>query len=241
MLNTEQMATLYPKFANGTRKNLAALVFTIQVKVGQLVFQVETPPSNSFVVITNEVQYEEALQILIRPSFPKQGLAWVEFANLLQKHFVISTRQELQAPKRCLSLEELDYLHSVFFSRKPGILVSEFDNFWKWFSPALHKLRHQRPLAQLYQAGLIYGFASREGVNKLLETENWGACVLRFSEKNPGSFAVGYVTSTEERIRHYLVKEEDISGKKTLGETPTLLEMPEKELTELTDPTWSKS
>jgi len=59
-------------------------------------------------------------------------------------------------------------------------------------------------------------FLSREGVNQVLSNQHWGTFVIRFSEKNPGSFAVGYVTNTEEKVRHYLIKPEDISGKKTI-------------------------
>eukprot|EP01118_Nematostelium_gracile_P015097 TRINITY_DN5990_c0_g1_i1.p1 TRINITY_DN5990_c0_g1~~TRINITY_DN5990_c0_g1_i1.p1 ORF type:complete len:130 (-),score=29.31 TRINITY_DN5990_c0_g1_i1:27-416(-) len=70
----------------------------------------------------------------------------------------------------------------------------------------------------MWQTGLIYGFLSREGVNAILSTQTWGTFLIRFSEKNPGSFAVGYVTNTVEKVRHYLIRPEDVPAKKTIAD-----------------------
>lgn len=56
-----------------------------------------------------------------------------------------------------------------------------------------------------------------------------GTFLIRFSERHPGTFAIGYVinesdpgernekiNSLEQRVRHYLIKPEDVHQKKTL-------------------------
>ena len=66
---------------------------------------------------------------------------------------------------------------------------------------------------------MIYGFVSREAVNAALVNQEVGTFVIRLSERHPGTFAVGYVideTDVEKRVRHYLISDEDVYGKKTL-------------------------
>jgi hypothetical protein len=68
---------------------------------------------------------------------------------------------------------------------------------------------------------LIYGFVSREAVNAALIQQEVGTFVIRLSERHPGTFAVGYVIDEldpEKRVRHYLIRDEDVNIKKTLPE-----------------------
>jgi hypothetical protein len=54
---------------------------------------------------------------------------------------------------------------------------------------------------------LIYGFISREGVHAALVEQQVGTFLIRFSERHPGTFAVGYVindSDPEKRFLEYL-------------------------------------
>jgi hypothetical protein len=74
----------------------------------------------------------------------------------------------------------------------------------------------------MWQSGLIYGFIERDGVNAALVNQEPGTFLLRLSERHAGSFAIGYVIDDpdpEKRVRHYLIRPEDLfGGKKSLPE-----------------------
>jgi hypothetical protein len=61
---------------------------------------------------------------------------------------------------------------------------------------------------------------TKEECNKALATQNLGTFLIRFSESNPGMFAIAYVyekqTDGVEKIKHFLVKSEDIGSNKSL-------------------------
>ncbi len=64
---------------------------------------------------------------------------------------------------------------------------------------------------------LIYGFITKEECNAALLNQDLGTFMIRFSESYPGLFAIAYVSDDPyERVKHYLVKHEDISSNKTL-------------------------
>lgn len=50
-----------------------------------------------------------------------------------------------------------------------------------------------------------------------LRNHEAGTFLIRFSERWPGQFAIGYVGVGGE-IKHYLVEEKDLTGKKSLPE-----------------------
>ena len=81
----------------------------------------------------------------------------------------------------------------------------------------------------MWQSGYIYGFIEREGVNAALINQQPGTFLIRLSERHPGSFAIGYViedNDPDKRVRHYLVRNEDLfGGKKSLPEF--LMECPQ--------------
>lgn len=216
-----QFHTSFPiKFVNGTRKNLATLKFDLRVQSVRSpnhTVTLESEYSNPFVAITNEIQYEESDGLILKTLFSNQiNIPWILLANHLQRHFIIGTRQDQINPKRCLSELELNYIHSSFFGGNSNVTSKQFDDFWAWFSKVLHKLRHQRTLSSMWQNGLIYGFTSKDVVNNILQNKTSGSFLVRFSENNPGQFALGYV-DTGQRVHHYLIKEEETSGKKTLA------------------------
>lgn len=64
---------------------------------------------------------------------------------------------------------------------------------------------------------MILGFATKETCTSLLAMQELGTFVIRFSESSPGLFSVAYVSDDPfERVKHYLVKQEDLSLNKTL-------------------------
>ncbi|PRP75084.1 hypothetical protein PROFUN_03920 [Planoprotostelium fungivorum] len=212
------------KFLNGTRKNLATLKFDMQVKLrGGAVIPVESNPSHPFVVITNECQFEESDGLLLRAeSFQSSDtqVPWALFGNLLQRHFLRATRQDPVKPQRFLSRSELQYISAKFFGGNSNITIKMFDDFWAWFGKGLQKLRYQRHLCSMWQHGLIYGYVPRDTVNAALVNQDVGTFLIRLSESNPGTFAIGYVideTDPEKRVRHYLITKDDVwAPKKTL-------------------------
>lgn len=53
----------------------------------------------------------------------------------------------------------------------------------------------------------------------LLVNQEVGTFLIRFSERHPGTFAIGYViddSDPEKRVRHYLIRPEDVSPPKKL-------------------------
>lgn len=220
MDEAQRIAKYHLKFLNGTRKNPVTLKFSMQVQVvgGAGTVTVESPPSNPFIVITNECQYEESDGTLLKKdSFGSQAeIPWPMFANKLQRHFLRATRQDPIKPTRYLSRHELTYIHQNFFGGQPMVSQAAFDLFWGWFGKNLQKLRYQRHVCSMWQSGLIYGFISRFQVDEALKNEEAGTFLIRFSERHAGLFAVGYKID-DSRVRHYLVRPDDTAGaKKTL-------------------------
>lgn len=41
----------------------------------------------------------------------------------------------------------------IFAGGKQRVSLKSFEDFWAWFSPGLHKLRHQRHLGAMWQSG----------------------------------------------------------------------------------------
>jgi len=224
MDESQRIAKYHLKFLNGTRKNPVTLKFAMQVQVvgGAGTVTVESPPSHPFIVITNECQYEESDGTLLKKdSFGNANeILWPCFANKLQRHFLRATRQDPIKPTRFLSRHELAYIHQNFFGGQVMVSQAAFDNFWAWFGKGLQKLRYQRHVCSMWQSGLIYGFISRFQVDEALKNEDAGTFLIRFSERHPGLFAVGYKiddVDPEKRVRHYLVRPDDTAGaKKTL-------------------------
>jgi len=220
-----RQAKFYLKFSVGTRKNPVRLKFGIQLQIQQgsqsQTVTVESNSSRSFIVITNECQWEEAEGILLKKdAFGEQtDVTWPQFANVLQRHFLRASRQDLVKPARYLTVFDFEYLRDKFFPGETVINQKGYDNFWTWFGKGVQKLRYQRHICPLWQTGLIYGFLTREAVEETLMNEEVGTFLIRFAERHPGLFAVGYKTDEPDinkSVRHYLIRPEDTGTKKTL-------------------------
>lgn len=207
MDESQRIAKYHLKFLNGTRKNPVTLKFSMQVQVvgGAGTVTVESPPSHPFIVITNECQYEESDGTLLKKdSFGNSNeIPWFSFANKLQRHFLRATRQDPIKPTRFLSRHELLYIHQKSFNGQGTVTQAAFDQFWGWFGKGLQKLRYQRHVCSMWQSGLIYGFISRYQVDEALKNEEPGTFLIRFSERFPGLFAVGYKIDDPDPEKRY--------------------------------------
>lgn len=207
-------------FLSGTRKDVAQLVFSVKIEtnISSTPIEISTPPSRSFIVITNECQYADSSGILFQKDVfehqwgkPMSHLPWPFFVNSIQHYFLKATRQDLKYPTRGLSRRDLHYFSQFFFSFNLSIERKPFQAFWGWFGKVLHKLRYQRYMSTLWIKGLLYGLLSREGVWRFLHDQPVGTFILRFSESNAGSIAIGY-KAFDGTIKNYLMKHEDTSG-----------------------------
>lgn len=207
-------------FLSGTRKDVAQFVFSVNLEtnVSDRVLSLSSPPSRPFIVITNECQYADSSGILfLKDVFeyqwgkPMNELPWPFFANSIQHYFLKATRQDLKYPIRGLSRRDLNYISQFYFSSSLSICRKPFQSFWNWFGKVLHKLRYQRHTALLWSKGLFYGMLSREGVWRFLNDQPIGTFILRFSESNAGSIAIGY-KAYDGSIKNYLMKHEDTTG-----------------------------
>jgi len=178
---------------------------------------VESPPSLPFVVITNEIQWEEVEELLLRKDcfMDNSEIPWYQLCNTLQRHFLRSTRQDPTRPDRYLSRLDFQYFHSKFFDSKDVINMEYFQRFWDWFGKSLQVMRYQRHIKEMWQEGLIYGYMSKEGVQDSLINQEPGVFIIRFSESQPGQFAIGYVGVMGD-LKHYLAS--DVSTKKLLAD-----------------------
>jgi hypothetical protein len=221
---TTRTATFRFKVNGGTRKVPVSLKFSLQAQINNHAVTIESTPSQPFVVITNECQYEESVLLLLkRQLFASDSVdtvcAWPSLANKLQRQFLLGTRQDLVKPQRALSSRETAFIHAKFFNNTPQITLKQLEQFWTWFGPTLQKVRYQRHVASMWTAGLIYGLIERQNVHRILLHQEVGACLIRFSENHPGFFAISYKIfddDLEKSVRHYLVTADDVGTKKTL-------------------------
>jgi EF-hand fold domain/STATa Immunoglobulin-like domain len=228
-------------FLNGTRKAQAQVKFSVELRTTdapEQLLRLESHPTRPLVVITNECQFEESDGLLLRNSLfpvPEDGGApehvpWFFVANRLQLHFLRATRQELGNPNRYITRPEFDYMHRRFFEQSSSISVEQFDTFWNWFGKTVQKIRYTRSVSHMWQSGLIYPFTGRDQISAALQQQETGVFLVRLSERVAGSFIVAYTIDVEEhvpteRVRHYLLKPEDVHPKKSLPEF--LIECPQ--------------
>ena len=225
------------KFANGTRKQPVQFQFRVQVSAnrpgGVQRFEVRSAVTPPTISVTNEVQWEEAEGILIeRVAFQYGNLCtWQSLCNHLQRHLIHATRQNVLQLQRIFSLAEFSYFQKVFFQNQ-SVTMENFQEFWKWYGKATHKIRYSKNVLSLFLGGYLFGFIAKSDMELALSGRPHGTFMIRFSERNAGSFSIAYVTQDPNSnggasmIRHYLVSHEDITQRKSLadfiGESPAL-------------------
>jgi hypothetical protein len=66
---------------------------------------------------------------------------------------------------------------------------------------------------------LVFGFLTKDECVRALGQQGVGSFILRFSESHAGLFGIAYVSEDEdEKVKHCLVKSEDIGSNKSLAE-----------------------
>lgn len=202
-----------------TRMSLVNLKFTINFRhnlFGQCQASSNVYP---LIVITNESQWCDAEgKLIIFDAFAaRKEIEFPLFANTLHQHFIKSTRQVLDQPRRALSPQDWHYIHHRYFNGSGLVNQQQVLDFWVWFGGLVQTLRFKRHINSLWFDGLIFGIISKEQCNKELNQHEVGTFLIRFSETFPGLFAVAYVSDDPfERVKHYLVKPEDTGSQKTL-------------------------
>eukprot|EP01128_Nolandella_sp_AFSM9_P009401 TRINITY_DN6005_c0_g1_i1.p1 TRINITY_DN6005_c0_g1~~TRINITY_DN6005_c0_g1_i1.p1 ORF type:complete len:655 (+),score=138.82 TRINITY_DN6005_c0_g1_i1:48-1967(+) len=232
-------------FRTGTRKKSIQLRFNLELKAADGTTQkIESNLSEPFVVETNAgIQWVDAEGVLLlHETFHSQSeITWYKFCNVLQKRYLKATKQDRMTPIRELSLQDLSWLWNTKFafrsstpqpggalsppatlSKRTMVTLEQVKEFWKWFGPTVHRIKFQRHLSPLWLQGFICGFVSRHEAMVVLQNASPGTFLLRFSEQVGGSFAITYVSDSsnaDQRIRHYLIKGDDLSGaKKSLAD-----------------------
>ena len=188
------------RFPNGTRLKSVQLKFAARVNLrdpfGNIhSLNIESNPSRHFIVKTNENQWYEAEGILFQESaFGGQNeITWHRFMNWINRCYLIATRQTPTSPLRMLNCYDFDYLHKLKFDNTNIINQKQFDSFWTWFGPILHKIRYQRHICSLWTRGYIAGFLTRDEVEAVLKSEKVGTFLIRFSERVAGMFAGKFI------------------------------------------------
>ncbi len=219
-LSNRNVAVLAPKFELGSRKTAASFVFSVPVTLDGQQGTITSEGSAETIIITNESQWEGSEGILLRNTIfaGHKDVSWPYFANILQRHFLIVTRQNPDCPTRPLSRSELTFFLNGLLGGKQVVDAKSFAAFWDWYGKCLQVLRYQRHIGSLWNAGLLLGFVNRQDVNNALHGREPGTFLVRFSERHAGQFAIAYVGyEMPRKVKHYLVQPTDTaSAKKTL-------------------------
>jgi len=202
-----------------TRMNPIHLKFSCTVKDSKEETTIKSTQTGPIIVITNESQWGEAAgKILSLDVFGGQPVVtWPQYVNTLHNHLFRATAQIPKDPVRCFTDSELLYIQERFFENKSKITNKEAAKCWNWLGQVLTTIRFKRHIRTLWFDGLVYGLISKKECNRILRKEENGTFLIRFSDSVPGSFAVAYATDDmTNRIKHYLVKPEDIGANKAL-------------------------
>jgi len=202
-----------------SRISTVHLRFSLGLAVNGKTEVIESPLSKPFIVITHENQWiEAATKLVICEAFKgKVHIPWAQFANTLQSHFMSSTRQHFLLSDRPLMTYEMRYFHTNFLQESPNVTQQQATKFLLWFGNVERTIRFKRHVYALWSHGLIVGFLSRQQCTDAVSRQGIGVFVIRFSESQPGLFAITYCSEDpKEKVKHYLIKSEDIGSNKSL-------------------------
>lgn len=216
-------------FPYGTRKRIIRVQFSLDIEVKHLLTnaiytdKIVSAPSKSIIVKTNENQWEESEGFLLKDDIfgNYKEATWFQFVNALQNHYLLATKQNHLKPPRPLTEDDFEYIKNAKFASRNNKMITteEYDAFWQWFGPGLHKIRYQRHMCKLWVNGYICGFVPRHDAESLLRDTPPGTFLIRLSERIKGSFTVAYVAmeNYNKKIFHYIISSDDVFGaKKTL-------------------------
>ena len=211
------------RFSKGTGVKAVQVSFSCKAKAPSTVnmpgakqeFILESNLTAPFIVMTNESQFSDsAFKVLEYSIFGSvnMSVSWLRFCNVLQMHYLTSTRQHLEKIIRPLTKADLAYIWKLKFQQAKEVSRDVYGEFWKWFGKLVHVLRHQKPVPELWEKGLIFGFISKDAASDILANHAVGTFLIRFSEQSAGQFAVAVVAKGKEvgttLIKHMLVPPE---------------------------------
>jgi len=181
-------------------------------------------------VISNLPAHDARTGTLSDDFFPPltQEVSWCTFANVLHTHYLQALRQSPSKPQRAMVTDELSFIHRHRFNSKGTITVADCDEFWSWFGPVLHPIRHSKQLSTLYTRGFIYGLVSKSGAERLLLSMAPNTFLVRFSEQRAGRLAIASsIVDAEGRksVKHYMLDHNNAHGKDSTRPHPYLVEV----------------
>ncbi len=151
----------------------------------------------------------------------QREVTWEHFANFFYRSYLVATRQNPQEKlERPLSPFDFHYINQQKFGAGRGVTVEQVEQFWGWIGPMLHKIRYTRHIGTMFISGYICGFLSSTEVQEVLNNQEVGTFVVRFSERQAAGLVISYQAAESSgvtKVRHYQIKADDIyASTKTL-------------------------
>jgi len=210
------------KFSSGTFPSLVRLRFRVTIELvteGQNVMKtIESAATKPFISMTNTgSQWKDAAGTWLKEECFQDtyDVSIARVWNFFQKHYLQCTKQELNHIKRPLFMKDFEYLLRAKFKQgceKNSMNQKEFQRFWDWIGPGLKKIRYQKHLLLLFEAGYLATFVTREEANEQLKDETVGTFLIRLSERIDGELIISYTHASG--VRHYLIQPDDTADKK---------------------------
>lgn len=169
-------------------------------------------PTNKFIIITNESQFEVAELRLLRGDVFGTGqgqCAFAKFVNQLNIRWMRVTRQESDRGiavnvTRPLSEDDIEYFCQSFFPDAPYTVTEEqLSKFYSFFGKVTHLFRHNAAVRDYLLEGCIYGFLSKARTSVILNKFGDGSFLIRASETTPGAFCLSFLD--QGKVRHSVI------------------------------------
>lgn len=207
-----------------SRMMLMHLTFSVKIKQNKQVMVLESEKTNPVIVITHENQWVESqIKLFTENCFQSANrVSWCCFINNFHNQFLTLTKQNKTRPDRALSLYEIRYLHKKWFRMENHVDRNEqaVAQYLQWMGSIQRTIHFKRHIQSMWSEGFIFPLLSKRKAEKCLESQGVGTFVIRFSESQGGLFAVAYVSEdqTGGKVKHYLVKSEELSSNKSLAD-----------------------
>jgi len=203
-----------------TRMNPTSFEFKAVVKIDNREVPIQSIPTNSFIVITNESQWCDAIVKIFISDVFREGVevTWAYFANQIQHHFISNTCTKLSNPNRPLQFFELDHFKNRYFGNGNTVTQSKASDFLKWFSHIERCIRFKRHAHSLWTQGYLFGFMNKEKCEDTLQKFGPNTFLCRFSDSQIGQLVISFVADDGHSVKHYLVKNTDIGTNKSLAD-----------------------
>eukprot|EP01125_Pyxidicula_operculata_P002161 TRINITY_DN1209_c1_g1_i1.p1 TRINITY_DN1209_c1_g1~~TRINITY_DN1209_c1_g1_i1.p1 ORF type:complete len:592 (+),score=115.07 TRINITY_DN1209_c1_g1_i1:61-1836(+) len=193
------------KFSSGTFPNLVRLKFRVTIQIlqnGQRITKsIESAQTKPFVSMTNTgSQWKDAAGTWLKEELFKESydVSIARLWNYFQKHYLISTKQEINNIKRPLYLKDFEFLLHAKYpqgTKKQTINQKEFTWFWDWVGPGLKRIRYQKYLLWLFENGYLAAFVTGKEAEEQLRNETPGTFLIRLSERLDGELVISYTHS----------------------------------------------